>query len=166
MNIEWKEISPDYVVSSDGVVMSRKLGGLRALKPGHNSRGYPFVQIYVGGAKRIRPIHQLVAEAFLGPRPTPAHEVNHKDGVRSNNRDHNLEWVTKSEQQRHRFDILKHGALRGEACSWAKVTEAGVREMRQRCAAGESQRAIAADYGIHPATLNNIVQRQTWAWVV
>lgn len=166
MNVEWKEINPDYIVSSEGVVLSRKFGKLKALKPAQDSDGYPFVQIYMGGAKRIRPIHQLVAEAFLGPRPTPAHQVNHKDGVRLNNRDHNLEWMTHGQNQKHRYDVLKHGAARGRATGHAKLTENDIPTIRARCASGESQRAVAADYGVCQPNVWFIVQRKTWEWVV
>ncbi len=41
-------------------------------------------------------------------KPTPKHEVNHKDGIKTNNFYHNLEWVTKVEQQKHRYHILGH----------------------------------------------------------
>ena len=51
-------------------------------------------------------VHRLVANTFLGNAPC-GHEVNHKDGNKQNNSVENLEWVTKSENQRHRYLKLK-----------------------------------------------------------
>lgn len=165
MNVEWKEINPDYIVSSDGRVGSRKRGGLSILKPRPVGEGYFGVSISTGGVKRNRYIHRLVAEAFLGPRPTPKHEVNHKNGVRSDNRDNNLEWVTRSENQRHRFDVLKHGQTRGENHCLAKLTEANVREIRTLVASGDSQKTIAAAYGVSTASVWQIKRGKSWAWL-
>lgn len=54
---------------------------------------------------------------------------------------------------------------RGERHSQAKLTEAQVREIRSRVAAGEVQRRLAAEYGVNVATVCNIVNRKIWAHV-
>jgi hypothetical protein len=51
---------------------------------------------------------------------------------------------------------------RGEAQWLAKLTAAQVRDIRSRVAAGEVQRALAAEYGVVEGTVNHIVARQTW----
>lgn len=43
---------------------------------------------------------------FLPPKPTDKHELNHIDGNKSNNAVSNLEWVTSSENKRHKVDVL------------------------------------------------------------
>lgn len=47
----------------------------------------------------------------------------------------------------------------------AKLTEAQVREIRERYAAGESQTAMAAGYGVHAATLSRAIRGQRWGHV-
>jgi hypothetical protein len=50
----------------------------------------------------------------------------------------------------------------GERASRSLLTEAAVREIRARVAAGAVQRHLAAEYGVSPATICNIVKRKGW----
>jgi hypothetical protein len=91
--------------------------------------------------------------------------VNHKNGTKDDPRIENLEWVTASENHRHRFDVLGQKSVRGESCNLTKLTEVNVREILRRYAAGELQRVIAADYGICPTNVSCIVTGKSWAWL-
>ena len=54
-----------------------------------------------------RQLSHLVAEAFVGVRPTADHEINHIDGNRENNHFSNLEWSTPYENKMHCNHYLK-----------------------------------------------------------
>lgn len=71
-------------------------------KIGISKNGYATVSVQDG---RVY-VHRLVAGAFI-PNPEKKPEVNHKNGIKTDNRVENLEWATHSENQRHRFDVLK-----------------------------------------------------------
>jgi hypothetical protein len=91
--------------------------GKRRLKESMNSYGYPSVRITVDGVRRRYCVHILVAERFLGEKPTPQHEVCHIDGDKKNNQASNLRWGTQKDNARDR-DI--HGKTsRGESHSQA-----------------------------------------------
>lgn len=55
----------------------------------------------VPGVDRYRKVHHMVADAFLPAKPSPQHQVNHKDGDKHNNEATNIEWVTQSENAKH-----------------------------------------------------------------
>lgn len=77
---------------------TRKFGGkfLSANPAEARKNAYPLVALFhpVTQERRIAGIHVLVAETFLGPKPSPVHEVNHKDLDKRNFHHSNLEWVT------------------------------------------------------------------------
>lgn len=94
--------NPAYLVSDSGQIFSTVTN--KYLKLHCGAVGYPLISLPNGkGKKRLHTVHSLVAEAFIGSRP-PNHEINHKDGCKSNNHVSNLEYVIPSENIRHAFE--------------------------------------------------------------
>lgn len=66
------------------------------------STGYRKVMLYgVNGNKQYY-VHRLVAETFI-PNPNNLSDVNHKDGCKTNNILSNLEWRSRSDNQKHAY---------------------------------------------------------------
>lgn len=155
---------PRYQVGSDGSVIG--LSG-RALRPCLDTYGYPQVLIYMGdGTRRTRKVHKLVIEAFIGPRPSPAHQVAHWDGDHLNNKPSNLRWATARENI---ADKIRHGRVsrtRGEINGQVKLTAKQVSDIRSRYWAGSvTQYQLAEEYGVRQPTISNIISRTTWSHV-
>lgn len=173
---EWRIIHdfPNYAVSSLGHVMRAipstrsEVGHLLAIRI--NQWGYHLVHLRSNTRDTHRPIHRLVAAAFLGPCP-PNHEVNHLSGNKSDNAVTNLQYVTKSENHRHayRFDLRSHV---GSKHPRATLTEADVLLIRavqrttlSNIAWGHQKRTLAARFGTTVRVIETIRSRQNWTHV-
>lgn len=93
----------DYMVNEEGEFWSMKSGSPKRMKTFLNERGYKFITLRDRGQKRTRKAHRLVALTFLGPSDL---DVNHKNGIKTDNRLSNLEYATRSENMRHAVDVL------------------------------------------------------------
>lgn len=125
----------------------------------HFYRGYISVTLYRDGKRRNWKVHQLVATAFIGPRP-PGYETRHGPGGRRDNRLVNLSYGTPAENNR---DRIRDGTTnRGAANGQAKLTSENVIEIRRRHATGESQTALAREFGVTQQGVFDVVRRRRW----
>ncbi len=91
---------PNYLVSSDGVVLGARG---KELVPDKNRSGYYRVSLCKGGVVERVFIHKLVAEHYVeNPNNLPI--VNHLDGDKLNNSCDNLEWTTHKENLSHAIE--------------------------------------------------------------
>ena len=88
----------DYLITLDGRVFSLKT--MRFLKNITRPNGYVYVKI----GNKTYMAHRLVALTYI-PNPENKPQVNHIDGIKTNNKLFNLEWNTQSENIKHSFDI-------------------------------------------------------------
>lgn len=129
--------SGKYVAGSDGLIYSTDFnhtGKTKALKGGLDKDGYPHVLMNIGGERVWRASHKLVALAFHGEKPTPNHQVNHKNGERADNRPENLEYLTSRENTldgfrrgrkiaREQIEAMRQGTIRYNHNRWHQNKE-------------------------------------------
>jgi hypothetical protein len=102
-----------YLVGDDGTIV-----GPRGLLRGQLSKeGYRLITVrFPDGHRETHGMHVLVAETFLGPRPSPAHQVAHENNDPQDNRLENLRWATRtnnmSDRVRHVTNRLHAGSPR------------------------------------------------------
>lgn len=100
-----------YFVTNEGYVFSNKCcplnpsGELKKLSPKKNRYGYLVVCLRKHNKNYHKMIHRLVATAFI-PNPENKPQVNHKNGIKTDNRVENLEWATPSENVSHSYHVL------------------------------------------------------------
>ena len=95
---------PRYQVSDQGKVRNKRTHKIKSAH--YDNDGYLKVTLMniINGNKKTsrKTVHRLVAESFLGG-PHPDLQVNHKNGVKDDNRVVNLEWCTGSENVKHAY---------------------------------------------------------------
>lgn len=152
----WKDVlgaEGKYQVSTCGQVKSFRRKQPRLLRPCDDKDGYQHVGIcYTPDDHRTRRIHQLVAEVFLPPKPTPDHELNHKDFDKTNNHWDNLEWMTQQENKTHAIERYRRGMENNQT----KLSDDQVREIHRRLAAGDFVWVIAKEMGLSPSYLSMV----------
>ncbi|AMB18690.1 NUMOD4 motif protein [Bacillus phage Eldridge] len=123
----WVKVKPElypagkfnqtYSISNHGNVRNDKTGRLLKARP--DQKGYLRVNL----ATRDFKIHRLVALHFV-PNDDPDNKtmVNHKDGVKANNLEDNLEWCTAKHNSKHAADmgLINH---KGERNSRARISD-------------------------------------------
>ncbi len=175
-NEEWRSVcgNPAYEISSLG----RLRCGDRHIKGSvSKSTGYRRTAIAIDGKRREVSFHVMAAVAFIGPRPDD-HEVNHIDHDKLNNRRENLEYLTKSDNQRYAWAMgrgprgERHGrhtkpdqSARGERVNTAKLTDSDVRSIRAARCNGASYAQIGAQFNISTSQAFNIASGAQWKHV-
>jgi hypothetical protein len=161
---------PGYLIGDDGSVWTCwKASGLRGWRVGKswrkrvaapNNGGYLSLVMRTGRSlKRTKTVHQLVLEAFVGPKPE-GQEACHENGNRMDNRLCNLRWDTKSSNQ---LDSIRHGThnaiRRGSDSPKAKLSDEDVRMIR-KCAQYIGCRIIGRMFEISQTHVKDIVHRR------
>lgn len=166
---EWKPVvgfEGRYKVSTEGEIASMLTN--RILRPAKNSRGYPCVCLFDGQSPK-KPVsflvHRLVMAAFVGPCPD-GKQVNHVNGIKTDNRLANLEYVTQTDNQRHaEYHGLAPKRYRGRANKNAKLTVRDVQMIRKFAELGMPPAALGRAYWVDPTTIEDIRDRKAWSHV-
>ena len=143
-----------YEVSNLGRVKRVRPGGRS--KPGFimrhhfNHAGYATITLCKNGKRSVKKMHNLVAQAFLGPIP-PGHDVDHNDRDRGNPELGNLKFLS----------IFQNRSKPGEQHPSAKLTEEQVKQIRF-LHGKVAHKELAERYGIVDSAVTLIVQRKRW----
>lgn len=161
-----------YEVSSLGRVRSLGIEGRTGrfkngtmLKAGEQSPGwYRAATLYDSNkVPHVFLVHRLVARAFLGESSL---FVNHKNGIKGDNRVENLEYATQKENMLHayRIGLIKKGStsLPGEKNGMSRVTDAEAVKISEMLWLKMGVTEIARMLGIKRHVINAIKHGYGW----
>lgn len=167
LNETWvfiKGTEEKYAVSNEGRVVSFWKQKPIIMKPRLCKNGYLALVLYLPTLEKTERVHRLVAMHFVD-NPEQKPEVNHKNGIKTDNTATNLEWATRGENVRHSVKAGLHKGFgkgqimpnrhRGERSPTAVLTEDQVRQIRIDIAAGTKWREVAEKYNIKLSTVNS-----------
>lgn len=154
-----------YEVSSIGVVRR----GEKIISQKTDKDGYRRVAITNDDGKRKTiGVHVAVCLAFIGPKPSPKHEVAHENRTRNDNRFQNLRWDTCKGNQadRKRHGTVAYGELNGRA----KLTPSAVEEIRAALTIAPGKKRLprgkvseaAKKFGVDRNTISRAAMGQSW----
>ena len=153
-----------YKASNDGRIFSC-LSNIFLSKSVHKNTGYELVNLTLKNkSQKVYYVHRLVALAFLG-EPKKKKQVNHKNGVKTDNRINNLEYVTHAQNQKHSWRVLnrKPSINYGESAGSSKLTESDVLEMRSLYSTGRyTYKYIGKLFGISGGHASKIINKKAW----
>ena len=181
----WKDIA-EY----EGVYQVSNLGGIRSLertvsfgsqvrtipasirKLKRKSGGYLFVQLSKNSNQKCFHVHRLVAYAFCCGYADNA-QVNHIDGNRENNKYTNLEWCSRSENQKHAYRQLKrkcymtgrYGSLSNRAKPIIQLSLNGEFIRNWDCAATVEKELGLSESNIRMCLYGKTTQSHGYKWV-
>lgn len=167
---QWKDVEgyPGYKVSDHGRLFGKRGKVIRGAR---DKDGYAIICVNTRTPQvKTLKIHRLITEAFIGPIPEGMH-VNHKNGIKDDNRVENLEIVTPQENTLHGFRVLgrkMHNIrAKGERHHNSILTEDDVRQIRTLAANGVSAYRMFKErmFPVSIPVLDGIIKRKGWRHV-
>lgn len=135
----------------------------KILKPAQTKQGYLKVAFSnLAGKLKSYQVSRLVCLAWHG-QPLDKSDVNHINGIKTDNRPVNLEWCTHTQNMQHasKTGLLKPrlGSLNGNS----KLTEKDVLEIRLHAkfnGKNYGRKSLAEKYGVSECTIKEVVSRR------
>lgn len=151
-------LNRNYCADTHGRIWSRARDGetWRMLSPGKTSKGYLSVTPAHEGRYRTRLVHDLVAEAYYGDRPSKDCQIRHLNGDQDDCSPENLDYGT---QEDNWTDRAAHGRGAGDSHHASVLTTEQAAEIRS---SAESQRALARKFGVAQSTIWEVKNNRTW----
>lgn len=151
----------EYKITDMGEIIG-KFG--RKLRPRISPDGYVRARFCKKDGQYSRAVYRIVLENFTGPCPE-GKECNHINGIKTDNRVENLEWITRSQNSTHAFTMGLR-TQEGEKNSRVKLTNHEVRTIRGLLKnTALTHLEIAEMFEVTRSVVSNIKARRLWNYV-
>lgn len=173
----WKD-----VISYKGVYQVSNLGRLKCLpkptlfnrgrkekilRPRRGPKGYILISLYKNGIENYVMLHRLIAQAFIfNTNPTLLNQINHKNGIKDDNRVENLEWSNNSLNQKHAFRMGLQSSRKGVDNNLSRFKECEIKEIRKLFETGRfSKNYLSKMFMTTSNHICRIISKESWSHI-
>lgn len=147
-----------YIPTIDGKIYS--VYSKRYINTNIGPNGYYH---FLTGDRNNHTVHSVTARFYLGKCP-PGYTVNHINGIKTDNRIENLEYVTRSDNQKHAFKMALQ-SQEGQKNSRSKLKDLDVIEIKKLLNLGYSHQHIATLFKVSRANISLIHSNKRWSHI-
>lgn len=169
--IEQFLLNPNFLVKEDGTIWTKRTtngagilpkGIYRPVKIRVNTKGYAYINYTPRkGSRKTRTtiklsVHRIIFHKFI----SPLHKnlvINHKNGIKNDNRVDNLELVTPKENIIHSIHILKKSPIRNY-----KITKEIAELIREDRKSGFTYSELIKKYSLCKSSISYIINHKIW----
>lgn len=122
------------------------------MKPRKNRGGYMYLNLNADGKRITITVHRITLNSFV-ENPEGLPYINHKNGIKTDNRVENLEWISPKGNVAHAFSLglRKRGFTMTKRRSFCKLNDDQVAEIRNSV---EINRILAARFNVSMTTIS------------
>lgn len=174
----WRDIpgEPLYQAHPDGRVRSKervittrnkwsthtRICPSKELTLNKSNSGYLVVSLAHNKTKKQGAVHRLIAQTFI-PNPENKPCVNHINGIKTDNRVENLEWVTYKENTNHakRIKLINNEGHYNQNASLTKEQVKLIRSIFKNNS-DITRRKLAMDYKVSVTVIERLIANKTY----
>jgi len=147
---------PDYLVNVDGEI--RRIGARRVMKGRINRSGYRQYTLTNNGESSTKEAHRLILLSFHPISNYKEMYINHKNGIKDDNRLENLEWATRSENTKHSYKYGLQKKVTNQYGKFRVLSELELKKIKHLHLANFIDREIAEQLGCSRALVSRKIR--------